>query len=207
MDLSSPFLYVSLLDGPNALTLALLDIFDKYSVKATFFFVGINLELDETTHIATKLAFDRGHQVASHLWNHPKMTSLDAQQIHEQLKRNSDALLQITGHRPRYMRPPYGATNDAVENEIYVQEYKSMMWSCDSNDWRLTSEADVTASIDRCSLDGMVLLLHEGRQSTVEAVEKFIQRVRVEHPEKKFVRADECSGYPGDADVRSHLVD
>lgn len=189
-------------DGPNALTLALLDIFDKYDVQATFFFVGVNLELDKTTHIATKLTFDRGHQVASHLWNHPKMTGLDDQQIHDQLKQNSDALLKITGHRPRYMRPPYGATNDVVNSAIYTEAYKSVMWSCDSNDWRLTREADVTEFIDRCSLDGMVLLLHEGRQSTVEAVEKFIRRVRTEHPEKKFVRADECSGFLGDANVK-----
>ncbi|TYZ64721.1 hypothetical protein PybrP1_009374 [[Pythium] brassicae (nom. inval.)] len=186
-------------DGPSVWTFALLDIFARHDVNATFFFLGANLEHDATNRRAAQLAYKQGHEVASHTWSHTKLEGLSAAAIREELRKTSDVLQNVTGHRPRYMRPPYGATNRAVDAVIFEEGYKSMLWSCDSIDWHYTLVDKVTKILGRCNLDGLVLLLHEGRRSTVEAVEKFIVRVRAEHPEKRFVRADVCLGDAGDA--------
>lgn len=189
-------------DGPTGWTSALLDIFARYDVLVTFFFLGANLEFDATNRQAAQLAFEQGHQVASHAWSHTDLTTLSADGVREELEKTSDVLQNVTGHRPRYMRPPYGTVNDVVTAVITEEGYKSVLWSCDSSDWNSTDEAVVTANLATCDLNRSLIILHDGRQSTAEAVEKFIVRVRAEYPEKKFVRADECSGHIGDdADV------
>ncbi|XXQ30230.1 NodB homology domain-containing protein [Plasmodiophora brassicae] len=188
-------------DGPNVLTLDLLDIFKQYDVKATFFIVGVNLDdaVGPKNIEATKRAFDEGHQIASHLWSHPHLNSLDEVGVRRELDQCGDAIEKVIGVRPRYMRPPYGETNDVVRRTIAAAGYKSMMWSCDSNDWALTDAGAVLDNMLSCRLDNLVLLLHEGRQSTVDAVRQFIIETKRDHPERQFVRADQCAGYLDDA--------
>lgn len=63
-------------DGPFLYTNSLLDILKSRAVKATFFFNGNNYGRIEDFAASVKRAYQDGHQVASHAWDHRDLPSL-----------------------------------------------------------------------------------------------------------------------------------
>ena len=59
--------YLTFDDGPSSLTGPLLDVLDRYQVKATFFVVGVN-DKNETSDL--KEIVQRGHAIGVHSWTH-----------------------------------------------------------------------------------------------------------------------------------------
>ncbi|KAG0381086.1 Carbohydrate esterase 4 protein [Mortierella sp. AD032] len=97
-------------DGPSAYTNQLLDILDREQVKVTFFVNGNNngCIYDPLVRAAIRRAYNSGHQIASHTWSHVELTKQTPEQITTQMRRVEQALLDLIGVVPRYMRPPYG---------------------------------------------------------------------------------------------------
>ena len=90
----------------------LLDLYDRYGVKATFFFTG---------HIATlypqvvKMAYDRGHEVGSHGLTHEVSQAFDVLTPDEQLShlRQSKQILEdIIGDEVISFRAPAARVNE-----------------------------------------------------------------------------------------------
>lgn len=90
----------------------LLDLYDRYGVKATFFFTG---------HIATlypqvvKMAYDRGHEVGSHGLTHEVSQAFDVLTSDEQLShlRQSKQILEdIIGDEVISFRAPAARVNE-----------------------------------------------------------------------------------------------
>ncbi|KAK3832328.1 MAG: hypothetical protein J3R72DRAFT_454162 [Linnemannia gamsii] len=97
-------------DGPSAYTNQLLDILDREQVKVTFFVNGNNngCIYDPLVRAAIRRAYNSGHQIASHTWSHVELTKQTPEQITTQMRRVEQALVDLIGVVPRYMRPPYG---------------------------------------------------------------------------------------------------
>ncbi|KAF9925419.1 Carbohydrate esterase 4 protein [Linnemannia zychae] len=112
-------------DGPSAHTNELLDILDRAQVKATFFVNGNNngCIYDPTVRAAIQRAYKSGHQIASHTWSHVALTTQTPEQITTQMRRVEQALVELIGVVPRYMRPPYGDGTFGGQNanDIKVQ--------------------------------------------------------------------------------------
>ncbi|KAG0065794.1 Carbohydrate esterase 4 protein [Linnemannia elongata] len=112
-------------DGPSTYTNELLDILDREQVKATFFVNGNNngCIYDPAVRAAIRRAYNSGHQIASHTWSHVALTTQTPAQITTQMRRVEQALLELIGVVPRYMRPPYGDGTFAPgsANDIKVQ--------------------------------------------------------------------------------------
>lgn len=94
-----------------------LALFERLRVRATFFVIGRDLEVDlegageGATHL--RAALEAGHELASHSYAHPyDMTRWDAQAIRDDLAR-ADALLRSVGAAPCGFRAP-GYTHDAA---------------------------------------------------------------------------------------------
>ncbi|TKA63406.1 hypothetical protein B0A49_07458, partial [Cryomyces minteri] len=100
-------------DGPYIYTDHVLDVLKSYNAKATFFITGNNNgkgEIDNTANpwaTTIKRAYADGHQIASHTWTHPFLSSLTSAQRKQQMYSNEMALRNILGFFPTYMRPPY----------------------------------------------------------------------------------------------------
>ncbi|KAG0196138.1 Carbohydrate esterase 4 protein [Mortierella sp. GBA30] len=109
-------------DGPSRFTSQLLDILDREQVKVTFFINGANVGCiyDPSVRDGIKRAYNSGHQIASHTWSHADLATLTVEQITTEMRRVEQALKDILGVVPRYMRPPYGsgtfANTGAVAN-------------------------------------------------------------------------------------------
>lgn len=125
-------------DGPHSiLTPRLLDILKTKNIKVTFFVMGIKVVMHPEI---IKRAFDEGHEIANHVWNHPVLTKIKREDVQTQIERTSQAIESITNKKPTTMRPPYGNTNNRLNNFIYNNDKLSViLWSFDTQDWKRLS--------------------------------------------------------------------
>jgi polysaccharide deacetylase family protein (PEP-CTERM system associated) len=79
-----------------ASTERLLDLFDRRGAKATFFILGWIGE--RAPHLVRKIA-DRGHEVASHGYDHTKVFDQTAEEFRADLLKTKDILEQASGVR------------------------------------------------------------------------------------------------------------
>lgn len=86
-----------------------LDLCEKYDVPVTFFVIGSALQDADAALWAR--ALELGCEIGNHTWSHPKLPSLDARRIYQQLTRTQTRLDEVLGfHYPmQVMRPPYGS--------------------------------------------------------------------------------------------------
>lgn len=165
-------------DGPDHLTGAYLDLLDELDVRATFFVVGTACELEPQL---TRDYVRRGHQIASHGYDHTRFTKLPWSALDEQLRRTTALLAPAQGRamtRP-WVRPPYGDVDARVLAQLLASGSLIAMWSLDSHDYELR---DPEALAARCSprhvSSGEVILLHEGQQWTLDALPRIVGGLR-----------------------------
>jgi peptidoglycan/xylan/chitin deacetylase (PgdA/CDA1 family) len=122
-------------DGPYIYTDYVLDLFEKYNMKATFFITGINNgkgAIDDASTqwpaVISKM-YAAGHQVASHTWSHQDLSAITQEQRINQMVHNEMAIRNIIQKFPTYMRPPYSSCDEAsgcwkdMQNLGYVVTY------------------------------------------------------------------------------------
>jgi peptidoglycan/xylan/chitin deacetylase (PgdA/CDA1 family) len=177
-------------DGPNpGVTPSLLDLFDRYSVKATFFLIG---RFARACPDLVRETVARGHMVGNHTETHPQLTFLSRGRIREELVRCQDAIASAT-HKdpPQWMRPPGGRRSPMLSSEIrHVGLQGVAMWSLSSRDWK---QLPLSQLIDRLSLvarggrsRGDIVLFHDGKakalgadcHNTVAALDHWLPRWR-----------------------------
>jgi peptidoglycan/xylan/chitin deacetylase (PgdA/CDA1 family) len=157
-------------DGPHKiLTPKLLDILKQKGVKATFFVMGIKVEMHPKIVLR---CVQEGHEIANHAWNHPILSKINLEQVHEQL-RNTTLAIQAAAKNyiPSVMRPPYGNTNRRLNNHIAnVENLTVILWSLDTNDWKRPQPIEIVKKITEKSKSGTVILCHDIHPGTIEAI-------------------------------------
>ena len=166
-------------DGPNpASTPQILDILDRFGVKATFFVVGRNVA--QYPDLAREIV-RRGHSIANHTWDHANLTRVSGPQIDAQIQRTDDVIVRTTGRRPTCVRPPYGALNRTVANRIAASDHLPVLWTVDPTDWKRPGAGAIVDRILRASRPDGIVLMHDGggdRCQTVAALPSVIQGLR-----------------------------
>jgi peptidoglycan/xylan/chitin deacetylase (PgdA/CDA1 family) len=155
-------------DGPNPEMSTLLDTFAEYDAVATFFFLG-NLVAGNADMV--QRAYDEGHELANHSWNHPDLTTLKPKELKDQISKTQNAIAAVTGEAPTLMRPPYGAYNDKVLAEIGMPV---IMWDLDTLDWQQPALDSLVADVVNNSQPGSIVLMHSIHDNTVAAAPQII---------------------------------
>ena len=157
-------------DGPHPTrTDALLDILEENGAVATFFQVGQNLWKDPD---AVRRAEEMGCEIGSHSYRHADLSKLSAEAIAADLQQADEAFIEVLGHAPVLLRPPYGAVNSAVKTST---GRSIITWSIDTEDWRSRNAEKVIASVQGAGdLNGQVILMHDVHASTIEAAETLV---------------------------------
>jgi peptidoglycan/xylan/chitin deacetylase (PgdA/CDA1 family) len=161
-------------DGPDHLTNAYLDCLDELDVRATFFVLGKSCE--QQPELAREYV-RRGHQVASHGYDHTHFTRLPWRGLRDQLRRTE----KVLGSRStaRWIRPPYGNVDAGVLAQLLASGNVLAMWSLDSHDHEIRDAAEVaTRCAPRHVSAGEVILLHEGQTWTLEALPLIVRGLR-----------------------------
>jgi peptidoglycan/xylan/chitin deacetylase (PgdA/CDA1 family) len=158
-------------DGPDPrYTPQILDILDRYGVKATFFVIGA--EAKRHPELTRTLSL-RGHSVQNHTWSHADLTKLSWAAFQRQVKDTDAQVRARTGRTPVCLRPPYGVRNALLDRRAASLGKGIVVWDVDSQDWTRPGVAAIESRVATNVRDGSVILFHDGggnRAQTIAAL-------------------------------------
>jgi peptidoglycan/xylan/chitin deacetylase (PgdA/CDA1 family)/GT2 family glycosyltransferase len=175
-------------DGPNEpYTSEVLDILDKYNVKATFFVVGENVQLYPET---AKRIVAEGNVLGNHSYSHNANHALTEYGARD-LVAAEKAIYDTVGVKPHLYRPPHGKKSPWELEEVRDQGMIEVTWSVSTGELNTKSSVKVADRIVDETHRGEIILLHDGygtshncRQAdkslTVEALPLIIEKLRAE---------------------------
>lgn len=150
--------YLTFDDGPiPEVTPWVLDILDRYDIKATFFMVGQNVErhpqlLDEVIR--------RGHQVGNHTHHHLKGVHVESDVY---LADVMEASKVIPG---RLFRPPHGFLRMRQVRKLRKAGFRIVMYDLVTRDYsRHLNGRQVLGKVKRYVRPGSIIVFHDSLKS------------------------------------------
>ncbi len=176
IDPDQPMIALTFDDGPSyESTKIIVDTLKKYDAKATFFVLGEHLTKgQEKNREILKQAYENGNEIASHTYDHKQLTKLTIPEIKSETSKTSDLIKEITGEAPKLLRPPYGAINDTVSQNI---GYPLILWSVDTLDWKTRNIDSNVQAVLNGARDGAVILMHDIHMPSAKAVEIVVPKL------------------------------
>jgi peptidoglycan-N-acetylglucosamine deacetylase len=177
-------------DGPYDYGLdgQILTILRKHHAHAVFFLVCSHIN-DADRDVLAK--FEReGDLIGNQGYDHLKLNTLARPALEQQIGGCSKRLAELSGHRPYYFRPPFGATSPLVAQVAQSYGMKQMLWNANSQDsWMTGREQILQWSVEQPE-DQSILLLHE-KPTTVAVLDEAL--TRLEERGFQFVLPDQLS--------------
>ncbi|MDK2802828.1 MAG: polysaccharide deacetylase family protein [Oscillospiraceae bacterium] len=153
----------------NRDTQSLVDIFNKYDVKTTFFVTG---EWVDKYPNDVKYFFDSGHDIGNHSDFHPHVSKISEDKLIKDTLSAEKKIENIIGKKPSLYRAPYGEySNSMIETLKEKLGYDIIQWDVDSRDWKpeYTSEKIIKGVLNNID-NGSILLFHNGKENTIDAL-------------------------------------
>ncbi len=169
--------YLTFDDGPMyPNTERVLEILADFEVPATFFMVG--QYVDANPGLAARVV-QEGHAVGNHSYSHPDLTTLNQQAASNQIGLTQRAIWNATGVWPTIMRPPYGSSNQSVDQLIKNWDLRKVLWDVDPEDWRAPGIVTLIDRVYDNTWDESVVLLHDGswQHQTYYALPVILERL------------------------------
>jgi len=167
-------------DGPILEhTPRILDTLAKYNVPGLFFILGERLRVPGAHEIVRRAARE-GHLIGNHSFNHLNLTEISPEAVRAQILQTHDLISEFEPKR-RLFRPPYGACNDTVKAVAKALDYKIVLWSASSEDWRPEnrSPAWVDIAVEQISAQHVAICLCHDLPHTAEHLPRLIETVRL----------------------------
>ncbi|WP_297669065.1 polysaccharide deacetylase [Thomasclavelia sp.] len=179
--------YLTFDDGPSENTQKILDILDRYNIKATFFVTGVN----QKYNYLIQDAYKRGHTIGLHTYCHDYGTvyaSVDA--YFDDLNKVGNMVKDLIGYVPRYIRFPGGASNTvsrkysqgimtALSKEVINRGYQYYDWNGDSTDasGNNVPVSKLIANATSSKANNINILFHDtkAKSTTVDALPTIIE--------------------------------
>ncbi len=147
-------------------TLDILDILDRYEVKATFFLVGF--WVDKYPDMVREI-YSRGHLIGNHSNNHPHFNRLSREEMELEITTTEKKISAVTGQKVGYFRAPFGEYNDTLLSYLKDTDVKCIQWTVDTLDWKGISAKEITDRAMRAKA-GDIILCHNNSDHIVDAL-------------------------------------
>jgi peptidoglycan/xylan/chitin deacetylase (PgdA/CDA1 family) len=165
-------------DGPVAgWTEKYLAVLDEKEVPAAFFVIG---RLAEKHGDLIRQIVAAGYDIGTHSQTHRRLTDLGESSIKQELVDSSTAIYRNTKQSVIYFRPPYGAYNSLVKTVAHGLGQTVVAWNVDPRDWDTADSKQIVAEVLRQVRPGSIILLHEGKPQTLQALPIIIDRLQQE---------------------------
>lgn len=160
----NPVLALTFDDGPHPVyTPQLLDGLKERGIKASFFLMGKNIEGNEKI---IQRMYEEGHLIGNHTFDHVRLSKLTDSEACSQITRTSNAIYEITGQYPAYVRPPYGEWKEGLDCTVTMLP---VFWDIDPLDWNTRNTDQVVQKVISSAEDGNIILMHDYYDSSVQA--------------------------------------
>ncbi|MBI2251672.1 MAG: polysaccharide deacetylase family protein [Armatimonadetes bacterium] len=174
-------------DGPHPdYTPKLLEILNKYNLKATFFLTG---KMAEKYPELVKAEIKAGHNVGNHTYHHVNLTKIPEEIIAIEIKACGDVLKDIIHQPPHLFRPPGGDYDDEVARTAEALGYIMVLWTDNSHDYTNPRGKNIKERVLNQIENGGIILFHDGVEQTLEILPQIIEYLK--HKGYEFVTIDE----------------
>lgn len=165
--------YITFDDGPTPdVTEQILEVLDKYSVKASFFCCGQNA--DANPELLKKIA-DEGHTIGYHSYSHKDILKTKPSDWIADVERKS-ALSDV-----KLFRPPYGRILFRHYRSLKLK-YKFVFWDVMSYDYDVTrSPESIMSLLEKSVREGSVVVFHDKekcKENTLAVLPQFIELMK-----------------------------
>ncbi|MDD2979428.1 MAG: polysaccharide deacetylase family protein [Hespellia sp.] len=171
VDRGKPMIALTFDDGPGPRTMELLGVLEANNARATFFMLGQKVGNYGDTIQKMK---EIGCEIGNHSWDHTSLDSLSAGGVADQINSTNDALSSVIGVGATVMRPPYGAINETVKENVGLP---LILWSVDTLDWKTKSKDATVTSVMTTAGDGDIVLMHDIHSWSVDAAIECIPKL------------------------------
>ncbi|WP_432400466.1 polysaccharide deacetylase family protein [Wukongibacter sp. M2B1] len=152
----------------------ILDIFQKYDVKITFFVTG---RWAKNNPEVLKMIHDRGHEIGNHGYGHRMHSKIGLEGNRTEIEKTHNIVKDILGIDMVYFAPPSGDYNEDTLKIAEELGYKTILWNVDTIDWRNDSTYNkIIERVMKKPLKGSIVLMHP-KKETVKALEYLIQSI------------------------------
>jgi peptidoglycan/xylan/chitin deacetylase (PgdA/CDA1 family) len=149
--------YLTFDDGPiPEITPWILDLLDKYHIKATFFCVGDNVRKHPDIYQMVK---DRGHKVGNHTFHHLQGLNVTTKAYMQDVEEAGKLI------ESKLFRPPHGHMR-LPQFYALKNRYKVIMWDVVTRDYsRLKTAEQVFEIVKKYTRNGSVVVFHDSIKS------------------------------------------
>ena len=202
--------YITFDDGPSPTnTPGVLDVLDKYNVKATFFVLGTSIDANDQAKALLKKEVARGHAIGNHTYSHnysylyPNKV-MNVNNIVSDLQKNENAMKEVLGKdfTTRVIRLPGGYWSwdgrTAMKEAMEQDGYYNVDWNAlDKDAEGPKKNADQLVQCTKESVealgpnaDSVVLLMHDtyGKEETVKALPRIIEYLQSQGYEFRTIK-------------------
>ena len=157
MDKNVKAVYLTFDDGPIPnITPWVLDLLDKYNIKATFFLVGDNVRKHPEEF---KMIVERGHRVGNHTFNHISGLKYLSYNYLENTNK-ADELINST-----LFRPPHGWMRWG-QYMVLSHGYTVVMWDLVTRDYsKRLNGRQVLRNVKKYVRNGSIITFHDSIKS------------------------------------------
>ncbi len=157
MDTNEKSVYLTFDDGPiPEITPWVLDLLDKYQIKATFFMVGDNVRKHPKEF---QMVVERGHRIGNHTFNH--ISGL--QYLSHNYLANTNLADDLI--HSNLFRPPHGWMR-WEQYMVLKKHYKIVMWDLVTRDYSNRLDGpQVLAKVKKYVRNGSIITFHDSIKS------------------------------------------
>lgn len=152
----------------------MLNVLNAYNVKTTFFVGGQWVEKEPEM---LKQIVKNGHEIGNHGYFHRNHDKLSYSQNKEEISVCHTLVKNLTGINMTLFAPPSGAFNNTTLDVAAELNYKTIMWSKDTIDWRDKDDQLVLARATKNVVGGDLILMHP-TSHTLNALPNILENLK-----------------------------
>ena len=171
IDVNKKMVALTFDDGPNYNTSKILEILNKYNVRATFFVLGSKINHNKKI---IKTMDKYGMEIGNHTYSHKLMTGMSNIDIIREVEDTSNLIYSVIGKYPELVRPSYGSFNKKIKESINMP---IIIWNIDTLDWKSHNSNKIVSRVMNKVSDGDIILMHDIYSATVKAVDILVPKL------------------------------
>ena len=180
-------IYLTFDDGPSPYTEELLEVLDRYDIKATFFLSPEDTEYDFRM---MKLIAEKGHTIGIHTHTHVFYEIYaNVESYLDDFAEAFELVYRATGQRCRFFRFPGGSVNSynyqirgELVDEMSRRGFVYFDWNVDSRDASGASLEQIQSNVlnQTPNASPAIILMHDGIENTSLILEDIIKALEAD---------------------------
>ena len=148
----------------------MLDVLKEANIQTTFFVGGS--WANKYTELLNKIV-EAGHELGNHGFNHKEHSKLTYEQNYNEINMCHEVVKGLTNVEMNLFAPPSGDFNKTTLQVASALNYKTIMWSKDTIDWRDKNTNLIVKRATNNLKNGDLILMHPTK-NTLEALPSII---------------------------------